>query len=642
MLARPNSMSRLMDDVTRASWRRCAETYGLERGQRPMFVQVDNVALQDSLDAMGDGLAEAAAIIENARRVARDTGFHILLSDPTATVVKSFADTSGGADLVAKGLVPGSIWQERLVGTNGLGTCASIRDAVTITGPSHFCEALAAYTCSAAPILAPDGELWGVFNLTSLVEAHRVQSHFAHEFSLTIADQISGVLFRLRHRENCVIALSDNPAVPLSLSSLVAIDRSGVVVGVTTSGLELLGAKTFSDALGRPLKALLAFDGRDGEALLTATKKATAQEREIYVTPFAVSRSHRTEGRTSAVAVPRTRACEDSRPLDRLAGSDPRLSRQVAVCRRLLDHDLPLLLLGETGVGKDTFARAFHAESQRGDKPYVAVNCAAIPEGLLASELFGYAPGTFTGGLKRGKEGKIAASNGGTLFLDEIGDMPLELQAHLLRVLEDRLVSPLGSTDSISVDIRIICATHCNLAELIAKNAFRKDLYFRIKGAQINLPPLRERDDLVELLNRIIADEVGPDAAARITVTQPVIDIFQQYRWPGNVRELKSIVRYILTVCSEDIVTIDDLPEELRDPDARHLPVSDAPFHDAETSQSSSGLGQLQMEQKQRIVGTLRKNKWNITKTAEQLEISRATLHRKILRLKIVSPNTRG
>lgn len=631
-----------MEDVTRASWRRCAETYGLDRHQRPVLTQVDSAALKDIFEVMDEGLREANAIIENARRVARDTGFHVLLSDPAATVVKSFADVSRDQDLAANGLVPGSLWHERLVGTNGLGTCAVARQAVTITGPSHFCEALTAYTCSAAPILAPDGELWGVFNLTGLDEPLRIENHFAHEFALRTASQISGVLFRLRHREDCVIALSDSPCVPLSLRNLLATDSSDVVVGATSDALDLLGETTFGNVLGHPLKTLLEFDEPDRGSFSGPARRAIAQGRRLYLTPFLPIHRGRGERRVQAVTDHKAGVSDKGGPLDRVAGSDARLRKQVSVCRRLLDHDLPLLVLGETGVGKDTFARAFHAESQRAGKPYIAVNCAAIPESLLASELFGYAPGTFTGGLKRGKEGKIIASNGGTLFLDEIGDMPLELQAHLLRVLEDRVITPLGSAESLAVDIRIICATHRDLADLIAKNAFRKDLYFRIKGAQINLPPLRERDDLVDLMHRLIADEVGCDAAARIAVTQPVVDLFRDYHWPGNVRELKSVIRYILTVFSNDTVTIDDLPEELRDAGASQLSVEDVAFHDDEANRSEPELDPLQAEQKQRIVGTLRKNKWNVSKTAKQLEISRATLHRKILKLRIVSPNTRG
>lgn len=586
---------------------------------------------------MGEGLREAEGVIAHARCIAKNAGFHILISDPTATVVKSFPDTSGGADLAAKGLVAGSVWQEGLVGTNGLGTCAATREAVTIAGPSHFYEAFAAYKCSAAPILAPDGELWGVFNLTGLDDL-QIEAPFAHEFSLRTADLVSGVLFRMRHRKDRVIALSNCPRVPLSLNSLVALDCSDVVIGATRRALDLLGAKTFADVLNRPLKTLLACDGPDG----TSRSATDTQGRRLFLTPFLPSRSNNCARTNYPISDHNTGdVCDNNRALDRVAGSDTRLRSQAAACRRLLDIDLPLLLLGETGVGKDTFARAFHAESPRADKPYIAVNCAAIPESLLSSELFGYAPGTFTGGLKRGKEGRIVASNGGTLFLDEIGDMPLELQAHLLRVLEDRLVTPLGSAESVAVDIRVICATHRDLAELIANGAFRKDLYFRIKGVQVSLPPLREREDFVELLNRLIANEVGSSATDQIVISQSVVDTLQSYRWPGNIRELKSVIRYVLAVCSNNTVTINDLPDEIRDPDAACPFIAGVPS-DEETSGSPFGPDQCEAEQKQRIVGTLSKNKWNISKTAKQLEMSRATLHRKILKLKIVSPNARG
>jgi transcriptional regulator of acetoin/glycerol metabolism len=180
----------------------------------------------------------------------------------------------------------------------------------------------------------------------------------------------------------------------------------------------------------------------------------------------------------------------------------------------------------------------------------------------MDSELFGYMPGTFTDGLKDGKKGKILASNNGTLFLDEIGDMPINLQAHLLRVLEEREVTPLGAVEPIPVDIKVICATHKNISELIEQGLFRQDLLYRIKGAEITLPPLRERENLQEIIQSILSAEPD-DTAKSIEISNEVMSIFNSYSWPGNIRELKSVLRYALCFCEEKTIKVDDLPEQL-------------------------------------------------------------------------------
>lgn len=248
--------------------------------------------------------------------------------------------------------------------------------------------------------------------------------------------------------------------------------------------------------------------------------------------------------------------------LDALASTDPAMSRALVMCRRMLDADLPLLILGETGVGKDTLARALHGASRRSGGPYAGINCAAIPASLLASELFGYAPGTFTGGLKSGSPGKLVSANGGTVFLDEIGDMPLDLQAYLLRVLEERCVTPLGSNRPVPLDIRFISATHHDLAKLIARGQFRRDLYYRIQGVEVRLPALRERSDLAEIVGRLVREEMAQ--AGKPSICPGVMSVFRSYEWPGNLRELRSVIRVTLSMCDEDgHLTVEHLPSPL-------------------------------------------------------------------------------
>lgn len=248
--------------------------------------------------------------------------------------------------------------------------------------------------------------------------------------------------------------------------------------------------------------------------------------------------------------------------LDELAGDDPTMARAVYLCRKISNSDLPLLILGETGVGKNSLARALHAEGRRSNKPFIAINCAAIPGSLLASELFGYAPGTFTDGAKNGYAGKIIACNGGTFFLDEIGDMPLDLQAYLLRVLEERSVHPLGSNGAVPVDVRFVSATHCDLPGLVASGRFRQDLYYRIRGVEITLPALRMRRDLGDIIDRIAAVEAKNQDKA-MTLCPQTRDVLCKYPWPGNFRELRNVLRLAISFCEDEHVTVADMPSPI-------------------------------------------------------------------------------
>lgn len=248
--------------------------------------------------------------------------------------------------------------------------------------------------------------------------------------------------------------------------------------------------------------------------------------------------------------------------LDTLDCADPAMSKAIELCRKAKTADLPMLILGETGVGKDMLARAVHASGPRAGHKFTAINCAAVPASLLASELFGYVPGTFTDAAKSGYAGKLVSSNGGTVFLDEIGDMPLDLQAYLLRVLDERRITPLGGLTSLALDVRFISATHHNLELLVARGLFRRDLYFRLRGIQVMLPALRERADLAGLTRRLFHQEAA-QLGREMKLAHGALDVLCQYDWPGNIRELRSVLRVALCTCEDGLVDVADLPSPL-------------------------------------------------------------------------------
>ena len=235
--------------------------------------------------------------------------------------------------------------------------------------------------------------------------------------------------------------------------------------------------------------------------------------------------------------------------------------RQSSVkATRLANTTLPVLIQGPTGSGKECFARALHAASARGGGPFIAVNCAALPETLIESELFGYGPGAFTGARKEGRKGKIVQSTGGTLFLDEIGDMPLLLQTRLLRVLEEQEVIPLGAETGIPVDLRVICASNRDLRELIASGGLREDLYYRLNGITLELPPLSARADKDLLIRRILVEEAG--SAHESAIDRQALRCLNQYTWPGNIRELRNVIRSAFAICDDSLIRLEDLPRE--------------------------------------------------------------------------------
>jgi len=306
--------------------------------------------------------------------------------------------------------------------------------------------------------------------------------------------------------------------------------------------------------------------------------------------------------------------------LGRLASADARVRRAVDRAHCILDKPIPLLIQGESGVGKDMFAKAFHASSARAGAPFVALNCAAIPEHLIESELFGYAGGAFTDARKEGATGKLVQANGGTLFLDEIGDMPMSLQVRLLRVLQERVVVPLGGVQSIPVDTALICATHRQLQDAVAQGRFREDLYFRINGLTVTLPPLRERTDILAVADAMLA-ECAPGRSLRLS--QQVRALFLGHPWPGNLRQLNNAIRVAVALLDdgESVISVDHLSEEIIET-ATEVPIGPRALN----AQGSN----LRDMTRSAIDDALASTGGNVSAAARLLGISRNTLYRRL------------
>ncbi len=330
------------------------------------------------------------------------------------------------------------------------------------------------------------------------------------------------------------------------------------------------------------------------------------------------------------VAIAAYRASQHALTLEDLAGEDPQMLRNVRSAYRIADSGVSVLIQGPTGSGKEAFAHAMHLVSRRAERPFVAVNCAAIPETLIESELFGYKPGAFTGARKEGMRGKILQSAGGTLFLDEIGDMPLPLQTRLLRVLEEQEIVPLGSESAIKVDLHVIAASHRNLREMIANGTFREDLYYRLNGITLELPALRDRADKERVIHHALAAETGNGRPAAIEMD--ALQRLVAYPWPGNIRELRNVIRTALAICEGGVVRGIDLPREIRESDSNTAMPALTSGVLPGGAESPVPANPLKAAERAALVRVIAECHGNMTRVAAQLGMSRNTLYRRMKR----------
>ena len=397
---------------------------------------------------------------------------------------------------------------------------------------------------------------------------------------------------------------------------------------------------------GRPLRDIFDAEAEDFLAQALASCARLWQVREVrrgqrfFASVHSASQARAASGavtsaspaRPTVVQVassPRTHALT----LEELAGDDPQMLRNVRSAHRIADSGVSVLIQGPTGSGKEAFAHAMHLVSHRAGRPFVAVNCAAIPENLIESELFGYKAGAFTGARKEGMKGKILQSSGGTLFLDEIGDMPLALQTRLLRVLEEQQIVPLGSETGVKVDLHVLAASHHTLREMIARGTFREDLYYRLNGITLELPALAQRADRERVIHRVLGAETTDGRPAAIEMD--ALERLVAYPWPGNIRELRNVIRTALAICDGGVVRQIDLPREIREQGVPSAAVAVA-VAPAAPAVASAPANPLQAAERATLVSMIENCRGNMTRTAELLGMSRTTLYRKLKRHEIL------
>jgi transcriptional regulator of acetoin/glycerol metabolism len=615
-----------------SSWIRCIRDYGIDPG-RPYEVEVvEAEQLRTLQGTMAELLNTAKVEMSNLHHQLAGSGFAILLTDPNGIVLHALGDGDFMRLSARNGIVPGAVWTEKARGTNGMGTCLFEKRPLVIHREEHLLRCNVELTCSAAPVFDPHGKLLGVLDASA--HAHLARQHTLALVSMS-AQTIENRVLLHQYRNAHIIRFHSRAEFVSTLGEgELAVTEDGTICAANRNALFHLDVGTHAALEGRNISSV--FELTLGN-LLDNSASGTAKPVPIYEAnrgnryyaivqkPERAVRASLADGRPKAAReaihdTARVQLCD-------LALGDPAMERNIGRAGKVVDSDVPILITGETGTGKELFARAIH-NSGGTHKPFVAINCASLPEPLIESELFGYSFGAFTGARRDGRRGKILQANGGTLFLDEIGDMPIALQSRLLRVLEDRELTPLGSETPTKIQFRLISATHRRLPELIARGEFREDLYYRLQGIEIRLPALRERTDRRALIESLLEGDLGKGRHLRMD--QAVMELLMKQPWPGNVRQLRNTLRAAIALSDEGRITMDELPEELRQLGA----CGDADA-DGEGAAGQSHLNCIQSAERAALLEGLARHRWNITTLARELQTSRNTLYRKLRRCNI-------
>jgi len=616
----------------RDSWIR-SEQYGVDPFKPRCDVVLSPEELEERRARNRVLLAQASVIMGHLHKFTEGSGFMFTLTDNEGYCLLTMGDPEALTFTAGGNLMEGACWSEKVMGTNSNAMTMALRKPVQVFGYEHYCLCAVPATCSAAPIFDEDDNIIAVFNIAG-------PYHLVNRHTLGMAVAASRAIERQMAYHN---ALQQSEMQNLYKTAIMESITDGLLTldcDFRVTQLNILAAQSmgidFKTAVGHKLSELMQPDNELFLSKIYGNKsmysEAMVIKRKNDMVKVAVSSTPLADKNNEILGtviilspmqqykklIERVAGVRANITFNNILGQSSTFHNAINYARMAAESDSNVLLLGESGVGKEMFAQSIHNASSRSKGPFFAINCAALPRELISSELFGYEEGAFTGARKGGNPGKFEMADQGTMFLDEIGEMPLDMQGSLLRVLENGTIVRLGGREVIPVNVRIIAATNKNLTEEVKKGSFRLDLYYRLGVMIINIPPLRERiSDIPEMVEHFVKN-IGPKLGKRITsIDNRAMDILMNYDWPGNARELNNVIERAINICTGNVLSEDLLPPEIRKSGEECLRIwEENPSKDA-------------MEE-QLIRSYLKKFNFNRSRVAKELGISRSSLYRKI------------
>lgn len=598
------------------SWVRCMDL-GLSSGAALAVPVIEASALAHRLDRAEFVRRLAQAELDTLSRQIAGSNFLLAFADSEGVILDLYADNRFRMSGSGANIVVGSSWSEAEAGTNGLGTALATGRAVAVSGLEHYFTALGQISCTAAPVRDAAGQVVGVLDASSYYESRQ---HHTLALVQMAAANIENGLFAHQMRGHLVLAVHPRAEFLSTLSAgLLAFDEAGQLLALNgparslLSGLNAVPGARFDALFAEPIDQVLARFHRQSELRLRDALGSALAARMVgrptgrRLGMSGVVRPLPRLQRAAAAGDPTVLRASSAAPADFL-NHDPAVQAACRLVEAAVRRRVPILLQGETGTGKELLARHAHRVSGRRGE-FVAVNCAAMPAELFEAELFGYVGGAYSGARREGSEGLIRAADGGTLLLDEVRELPLQLQAALLRFLDDQQVRPLGGRSSVGVDVQLMAASHADLEDEVRARSFRQDLLYRLNTVPVVLPPLRLRHDLAQAVHWVLR-QIEPAA----TISDEAVLRLTAHPWPGNFRELRSVLTRLLMAQVDQ----QDMPNISLAQVQAHLPPAAAVAAGSMLQRNSSELVRNEYE----------RTGHSVSQTSRNLGISRTTVYR--------------
>lgn len=611
------------------SWYR-SKKYGVDPLSTKIKIELTGHKLEQTKKVFKPILDIALPFMEMIYDAVGEIGMVVSFTDADGFIMASLGDENVFSELQ---LHTGKNISEEQVGTNAIGIALKKGVALQVLGAEHYRKAYHKKTTSAAPIKDEFGNVLGVLSMSgecSMVHPHTLgmvlASSLAIEHELKL-NQRNGELRRANEHLDAIMQTISEGIMTITYEGIIT-DINYFTKKLFRRTYDEMVGEHIDDIVKKPVldmikketssneeKELQFFSNGRKRTVLISFKPIYSQDKSIKEYLITIRETKKVYSQVNKLF-----GSKAIYTFDDILGDSKEINDSIRLAKLVAMTDATILLHGESGTGKEMFAQGIHNESQRKNNSFVFINCGAIPRDLVASELFGYVEGAFTSARKGGNPGKFELADGGTLFLDEIGDMPLDTQANLLRVLETKQVVRVGGNEVIPVDVRVIAATHKDLAEEVKKGNFRDDLFYRLNVMPIKTPSLRDRKEDIKTLVDFFYTQFTKRSDQKSAIDESFYAVMKQYSWPGNVRELQNVMQMVTNIVGEN--------ENLS---SKHLPDSiKETVHESFVKEADAYVVPLHIIEKEAIINALKVSDNNLAQAAKMLEIGRSTLYRKL------------